>query len=95
MVRFREIAVTHINSLESRPVLRRELTETDIQRYATTALTALNSELAETTGSELAEADIHPSEKDMMALLSPELAEADARLSEAAADIYLSQRPKN
>ena len=95
MVRFREIAVTHINNLESRPVLRRELTETDIQRYATTALTPLSSELAETAGSELAEADIQHSEKDMMAILSPELTEAGVRLSESAADIYLSQRPKN
>ena len=75
---FREIAVAHINNLESRPPLRRDVTETNetnIQRrWANNVLlTPLNAQLAETNGSEMAEDGAHASENGMTPLLSPEL----------------------
>ena len=76
---FREIAVAHINNLDSSPSLRRDVTETNEtniqQRSANNnvLLTSLNVQLGETNDSEMVEDDAHVSENDVTPLLSPEL----------------------
>ena len=75
---FREIAVAHINNLDSSPSLRRDVTETNEtniqQRSANNVLlTPLKVQLGETNDSEMAEDGAHVSENDVTPLLSPEL----------------------
>ena len=76
---FREIAVAHINKLDSITLLRRDGTATDEtntqQRSANNnvLLPLLNVQLGETNDSEMVEDDADVSENDVTPLLSPEL----------------------
>ena len=76
---FREVAVAHINKLDSITLLRRDGTATDEtntqQRSANNnvLLPLLNVQLGETNDSEMVEDDADVSENDVTPLLSPEL----------------------